>query len=197
MSKTPPEPSRWITTKEAYRLLGVSRARFDEWRTDGLISPDWHNGNRPMYLRADVVALPYRLPRGSNPVGPLLPPEDRALVRKRVGEPDFSRIFTECFESLAPNRGENEARRRALANTIRAYRKFHDCDYRPAAIAVRALIPPASPAPIDRPQPAVEAESLKPVSLDDDEESRRGSPPPFLDPHPAELAIASGWRAKV
>ena len=50
-----------VTTKEAYSLLGVSRARFHEWKTAGLISPAWFNGNRPMYLRVEVLALPDRL----------------------------------------------------------------------------------------------------------------------------------------
>ena len=137
MPKPPLEPSKYLTTKEAYSLLGVSRARFDEWRTAGLISPDWHNGNRPMYLRADVVTLPYRLPRGSKPVGPLLPPEDQARAIERANEPpvdllqpasqpDIAAVHAECLRLLAPN-GEEEGRRRAFERAVRAISRDRNC----------------------------------------------------------------------
>ena len=130
--------------------------------------------------------------------GPLLLEHDRALVRERVGEPDFTAIFNECFERLAPSQGANEARRRALADTIRVYRKFHDCAYKPASVAVRALIPPATPASINQQQLAVE-----PGPLDDEGEGRQESPPSApasLDPQavePASASANSSWRAKI
>jgi hypothetical protein len=137
MPKTPPEPSRWVTTKEAYHLLGVSRARFDEWRTAGLISPDWHNGNRPMYLRADLVTLPYRLPRGSKSVGPLLPREDQARAIERANAPpvdlqqpasqrEIASLHAECLGLLAPN-GEEEGRLRAFERTVRIVSQDRNC----------------------------------------------------------------------
>jgi hypothetical protein len=140
VSKTPLEPPLYVTTKEAYHLLGVSRARFDEWRTADLISPAWYNGNRPMYLRVDVVTLPDRLPRGSKSVGPLLPPEDQALAKERAGEPDFNSVFTECFERLVPSLGEDEALARAIAHVVRLYRRYHQCDYKTARRAMLLLI---------------------------------------------------------
>jgi hypothetical protein len=91
--KPPLEPPITVTTKEALRLLSVSRSRFHQWRTTGLISVYCYNGNRPLYLRADVVALLDRLPRGSKSVGPLLPPEDQALAKERAGEPDFNSVL--------------------------------------------------------------------------------------------------------
>ena len=127
---------------DAVRLIGVSRSRIYEWMGAGLITPRY-NGSRLLFVVAELAAAVESLPRGVQPTGPLLPPEDRSLVRERVGEPDFTAIFAECFERLAPSQGVNEARRQALADTIRAYRKFHDCDYKPAAVAVRAFIPPA------------------------------------------------------
>jgi hypothetical protein len=149
MPKPPTEPPQFVTTSGAFHLLGVSRGRFDQWRTAGLISAAWFNGNRPMYSRADVLALPDRL--SQKPPAPLMPPEDRVLARERAGEPDFVGIFAERFESLVPGLGELEARTRAIAHAIRAYRKYHECDFRTARIAVTALIeslaagqPPAS-----------------------------------------------------
>jgi hypothetical protein len=144
--KNPPlEPPITVTTKEALRLLGVSRSRFHEWRTAGLISVYCYNGNRLLYLRADVVAVLDRLPRGSKPTPPLLSPEDQALARERAGEPDFAGIFAEHFQRLVPSLGEDEAWRRALANTIRVYSVHYGCAYKPASAAVRALIPPKAP----------------------------------------------------
>ena len=154
--KTPPlEPPQSVTTKEAYRLLGVSRSRFHEWRTAGLISPDWFNGNRPMYLRVDVLALPDRLPRRSKPVAPLLPPEDQALAKERAGKPDFAGVFADHLQRLTPSLGEGEARTRALASTIRAYRRYHECDFNTARVAVLALIeePKAPETPTSEPEP--------------------------------------------
>ena len=184
--KNPPLEPIFVNTNGALRLLSVSRGRFHEWSTAGLISPAWYNGNRPMYSRVDVLTLPDRLPRGVRPTEPLLPAEDRALVREHVGEPDFGAIYTECFDRRVPSLGANEARRRALADTIRAYRQIHDCAYKPAAVAVRALIPSTSPVPIDQRQPDAELDLLN-ISTHADE-----SPP-----GPVELATASGWRAKV
>jgi hypothetical protein len=194
VSNKPPIAPIAVGMSDAVRLTGVSRARIYEWMGAGLITPRY-NGSRLLFIVSELTAVVERLPRGVQPTGPLLPPEDRAHVRERVGEPDFTAIFTECFERLAPSQGANEARRRALADTIRAYRKFHDCDYKPTSIAVRALIPPASPAFIDPQQLAVESESLNYASIHADE-----SPPPArasLDPRPAELASVSSWRAKI
>jgi hypothetical protein len=145
MPKPPLEPSKYLTLQEAYRLLSVSRTRFYQWQTAGLISANWHNGSHPRYLRTDVLALPDRLPRGPKLIGPLLPPEDRTLAKERAGEPDFAGVFTECFERVVPSMGEGEARTRALAHTIRAYRRHHDCDYKSASAVVRALIGPKEP----------------------------------------------------
>jgi hypothetical protein len=153
--KTPLEPSRWVNTKGAYSLLGVSRSRFIEWWNAGLISPDWHNGNRPMFLRADVLALPDRLPRSSKSTGSLLPPEDRALAKERAGEPDFAGVFADHLQRLTPSLGESEAWTRALANTVRAYRSYHDCDFKTAKAAVLALIEP----PAEQQQIAIEQAS--------------------------------------
>jgi hypothetical protein len=146
-----------VSLNEAARLAGVSRARFYEWQEHGLISVYRYNGNRPLYLYADVVAMLDGLPRGSKPIGPLLPPEDRALAKEHAGEPDFAGVFTECFERFVSSIGESEARTRALATTIRAYRRHHGCDYKVASAAVRALVKPplaASQALADEP-PAV------------------------------------------
>jgi hypothetical protein len=196
MPKPPLEPSRYLNTREAYRLLGVSRARFDQWRTAGLISPAWHNGARPMYLRTDVLALPYLLPRRSKPVAPLLPTEDQALARERAGEPDFVGLFAEHFQRLVPSLGENEARRRALANTIRVYRVHHGCAYKPASAAVRALIPPKSQA---AEQPPLEPQTAASQVLQDADfepetcdQSAEGEQPPAAFSEPA-----SAWRGKI
>ena len=177
MSKKNPIAPIAIGMSDAVRLTGVSRSRIYEWMNAGLITPRY-NGSRLLFIVSELTAAVESLPRGVQPTGPLLPEQDRAQVRERVGEPDFAAIFTECFDRLVPGLGANEARRRALADTIRAYRKFHDCAYKPASVAVRALIPPASLAPIDRPRPAAES-----------------SAPASLDLQSAELAIA--WRAKI
>ena len=196
MSKKNPIAPIAIGMADAVRLTGVSRSRIYEWKNAGFITPRY-NGSRLLFVVSELTAaVEKRLPRsGVRPTGPLLPPEDRALVRERVGEPNFIAIYTECFDRLVPSLGANEARRRALANTIRAYRKFHDCDYKPAAVAVRALISPASPTPIDRTQPDAEPESLNYVSIHAVESPP--SAPVSPDLRPAEPAIASEWRAKI
>jgi hypothetical protein len=192
VSKKNPIAPIAIGMADAVRFTGVSRSRIYEWIGAGLVAPRY-NGSRLLFVVAELTAAVENLPRGgARPTGPLLPPEDRALVRERVGEPDFTAIFTECFERLTPSQGANEARRRALADTIRAYRKFYDCDYKPASIAVRALIPPAPP---DSEQPAVEPESLNYTSIHAEESPP--SAPASLDSRPAEPAIASTWRAKI
>jgi hypothetical protein len=156
--KTPLTPIA-VGLNDAARLAGVSRARFYEWQTAGLISVYRYNGNRPLYLHTDVQALLDSLPHGSKPAGPLLPPEDQTLARERAGEPDFAGVFAEHFQRLVPSLGEDEARRRALANTIRVYRVHYSCAYKLASVAVRALISPAAPLPpssIDHQQSAGE-----------------------------------------
>ena len=157
MKKPPLEPPITVTTKEAFRLLGVSRSRFHEWRKAGLISVHCYNGNRPLYLRADVVALLDRLPRGPRSTGPLLPPEDRALAKERAGEPDFAGVFADHLQSLSPDLRADEGRRRALAHTIRVYRRYHDCAFKRARAAVLALIETKEPPPAvaaSEPEPA-------------------------------------------
>ena len=191
MSKKNPIVPIAIGMADAVRLTGVSRSRIYEWMNAGFITPRY-NGSRLLFLVSELTAaVEKRLPRsGVRPTGPLLPTEDRALVKERVGEPNFIAIYTECFDRLVPSLGENEARRRALAHTIRAYRKFHDCAYKPAAVAVRALIPPTIDAPIDRTQPDAEPESLN-------YEESPPSAPSSLDPPPDEPAIVAGWREKI
>ena len=172
MKKPPLEPPITVTLSEASRLLGVSRSRFYQWQTTGMISVYRYNGNRPLYLRAEVVALLDRLPRGSKSVGPLLPPEDRALAKERAGEPDFNSLLTECFERLVPSLGEDEARARAIADVTRLYRRHHKCDLKPARAAVLALVPAeqqraseGEPPPNDLQQPDLgpEPEPLAPA----------------------------------
>jgi hypothetical protein len=153
--KPPLEPPITVTTKEALRLLSVSRSRFHQWRTTGLISVYCYNGNRPLYLRADVVALLDRLPRGSKSVGPLLPPEDQALAKERAGKPAFAGVFADHLQRLTPSLGESEARTRALARTIRAYRGYHECDFKTAKTAVLTLLEP----PAEQQQIAIEQAS--------------------------------------
>jgi hypothetical protein len=138
---------------------------------------------------AELTAALEGLPRAVQSTGPLLPKQDRVL-----GEPDFNEIFTEFFNSRVPSLGENEARRQALAHTIRAYRRFHDCAYKPASVAVLALIPPAPPAPIDQRRPDAESESLDYAAHhgESDEEEAQQDSPPFLEP-----TSAPGWRGKI
>ena len=178
MKKPPLEPPITVTTKEALRLLSVSRSRFHQWRTTGLISVYRYNGNRPLYLRADVVALLDRLPRGSKSVGPLLPPEDRALAKERAGEPDFNSLFAECFERLVPSLGEDEARARAIADVTRLYRRHHKCDLKPARAAVLALVPAEQ-------QRASEGE-LPPTDLQQPDVGLEPGPLAPTDPEPPE-----------
>ena len=190
MSKKNPIAPIAIGMADAVRFTGVSRSRIYEWIGAGLVTPRY-NGSRLLFVVAELTAAVENLPRGGvQPTGPLLPPEDRALVRERVGEPSYAAIYAERLKLAAPH-GEGESRRRALADTIRAYRKFHDCDYKSASVAVRALIPPAAPAPIDPKQPAVEP------LIEPDDGPQESSAPASLDSRPAEPAIASTWRAKI
>jgi len=145
VKKIPLEPIT-VTLSEAFRLLSVSRSRFYQWQKAGLVSPYRFNGNRPLYLRAAVLALLDDLPHGPKSAGPLLPPEDRALARDRAS-PDFSRVFAERLKDLVPSLGEADARTRALAYTIRAYRRDQDCSFDTARAAVLVLIEPPSSEP--------------------------------------------------
>jgi hypothetical protein len=163
--------------QEAFGLLGVSRSRFYQWQTVGLISPNWHNGNRPMYLRVEVLALPGRL---SKSTGPLLPPEDQALAKERA-EPDFNGVFTERFERLVPSLGEDEARVRAIAHVTRLYRRHHHCAYKAAKVAVLALITP-KPAPAE-PASEPEIDSTFPLLPQEDQKlavEREREPEPWV-----------------
>jgi hypothetical protein len=164
MPKTPLTPIA-VGMNDAVRLSGVSRARICEWIEAGLLSPRY-NGSRLLFMVADLMAVLDGLPRGSKSTGPLLPLEDQALAKERAGEPDFNHVFTECFERLVPSLGEDESRRRALAHTIRAYRRHHECAFKPARVAALALIElekPPAPELADQQQPVGEPEPPAPV----------------------------------
>jgi excisionase family DNA binding protein len=177
--KTPLTPLA-VSPVGAARLMGVSRAHVYNLIKAGELSY-YKDGSRTLILVANIEARIRRLSSGPPPTKPLLPVEQQRIAMERAGEPDYAAIYAERLKLTAPH-GEGESRRRALADTIRAYRRYHDCAYKPASVAVRALIPPARLAPIDPPQLAVEPESPAPASL---------------DPRPAELASASGWRGKI
>jgi uncharacterized protein (DUF2267 family) len=148
VKKTPLTPIT-VTLNEAVRITGVSRSRFYKWIEAGLLSVRY-NGSRPLLMFAELEAVIDGLPRGPRFTGPLLPPEDRALAKERAGEPDFAGVFADHLQR--PSLGEAEARTRALAATIRAYRKYHECDFKTARAAVLALIERASepePPPTD------------------------------------------------
>jgi hypothetical protein len=170
MPKTPLTPIA-VGMNDAARLTGVSRARIYEWIDAGLLSPRY-NGSRLLFMVAELMAVLDGLPRGSKSTGPLLPAEDRALAKERAGKPDFAGVFADHLQRLTPSLGESDARTRALASTIRAYRKYHGCDFKTARVAVLALIePPAAdqqrasepePPPTDLQQPDVELEPPAP-----------------------------------
>jgi excisionase family DNA binding protein len=172
--------------------MGVSRAHVYNLIKAGELSY-YKDGSRTLILVANIEARIRRLSSGPPPTKPLLPVEQQRIAMERAGEPDYVAIYAERLQIAAPH-GEGESRRRALADTIRAYRRFHDCDYKPAAVAVRALILPATP--IDPQQPAVEPERLKLIEPDDEEDGQQeSSAPASLDSRSAEPAIA--WRGKI
>jgi excisionase family DNA binding protein len=140
MPKPPIEP-RYISVREAARRAGVSRSRIYELLKSGEIEAV-KDGARTLVIVASLDAWLDRLKRWRPLAAPLLPPEDKAFAKERVGEPDFPGIFAERFESLVPSLGEDEARTRAIAHAIRAYCKYHECDFRTARIAVMAVIEP-------------------------------------------------------
>ena len=104
---------------------------------------------------ASIDAWLDRLKPWHGSVGPLLPSADRALAKERAGKPDFTGVFADHLQRLTPSLGESEAWTRALANTVRAYRSYHDCDFKTAKAAVLALIDP----PAEQQQIAIEQAS--------------------------------------
>jgi hypothetical protein len=113
------------------------------------------DGSRTLVIVASLDAWLDRLKPWRGSVGPLLPPEDRALARERAGEPYLAGVFADHLQRLTPSLGESEAWTRALANTVRAYRSYHDCDFKTAKAAVLALIEP----PAEQQQIAIEQAS--------------------------------------
>jgi excisionase family DNA binding protein len=144
--KTPLPPITPITisVREAARRAGVSRSRIYELLKSGEIRAI-KDGSRTLVIVASIDAWLDRLKPWHGSVAPLLPSEDRALAKERAGEPDWASLFAEHLRSLAP---DAEARTKALAHTIRAYRRHHECNYKTASATMRALIdPPAAPEP--------------------------------------------------
>ena len=85
MKKTLLKPIAVSVDVGAY-MAGVSRSRFYELMDSGQI-PYRMNGSRRLILVADIETWLDRLPivkPGPKSVGPLLPPEDRALARQRA-----------------------------------------------------------------------------------------------------------------
>jgi excisionase family DNA binding protein len=156
MSKIPVAPLA-VSPRDAARMMGVSRSRVYELMGAGELDA-FKDGARTLILVASIEAWLARLKRyqTSPPTEPLLPLEDRALARERVEEPDFAALFAKDLERLTPNVGEAQARVRALANTIRAYRKYHELDFKPASAAVRALIVAERPVSANQQQLALE-----------------------------------------
>jgi excisionase family DNA binding protein len=140
MPKPPIEP-RYVSVREAARRAGVSRSRIYELLKSGEIDAV-KDGARTLVIVASLDAWLDRLKPWRPSAAPLLPSEDQALAKERLGEPDFAGLFAERFESLVPGLGEDEARTRAIAHVIRAYRKYHECDFRTARLAVMALVEP-------------------------------------------------------
>ena len=153
MPKTPLTPIA-VGMNDAVRLSGVSRARIYEWIDAGLLSPRY-NGSRVLFMVADLMAVLDGLPRVSKSTPPLLPPEDQALAKERAGKPDFAGVFTDHLQRLTPSLGEGEARIRAIAHTVRAYRRCHECDFNTARVAVLAVIEAqkAPETPTSEPEP--------------------------------------------
>jgi hypothetical protein len=154
--KIPVEPLA-VSPRDASRKMGIGRSRVYELMNAGELDA-YKDGARTLILVASIEARLARLKRyqASPPTEPLLPPEDRALARERVEEPDFTGLFANDLERLTPDLGEAQARARALANTIRAYRKYHELDFKPASAAVRALIAAEPSVPANQQQLAIE-----------------------------------------
>jgi excisionase family DNA binding protein len=146
-------PPLAVRPAEAARLLGVGRSHFYKLLNAGKI-PSRVDGSARLIPYAGLVAYLDGLPLPSLATGPLLADDQQQVATERArepGEPDFRRIFTERLE---PSLGEDESRRRALAHTIRAYRRYHECAYKPARAAVLALIAPKpAPEPALAPEP--------------------------------------------
>jgi excisionase family DNA binding protein len=142
MSKPPIEP-RNLSPRDAARRAGVSRSRIYELFTSGDIDA-LKDGSRTLVPIASIDAWLARLKPWGRSVGQLLPPEDRKLALERAGDPDFAGVFADHLQRLVPGLGEPEARTRALASTIRAYRRYHECDFKTARITVLALLEPPS-----------------------------------------------------
>ena len=145
-------PPFFVRVKEAARLLSLSRSHLYKLMDAGKL-PYRKDGSARLIDYEGIVAyrdsLSVITPEPPQPTGPLLPADLQQLAIERArepGEPDFNRTFIECFESLIPSLGEDEARKRAIAQTVRAYRSYHHCAYKPAQLAVLALIKPKEPA---------------------------------------------------
>jgi excisionase family DNA binding protein len=83
MPKIPTEP-RYISVREAARRAGVSRSRIYELLKSGEIEAV-KDGSRTLVPIASIDAWLDRLKRWRPSVAPLLPPDDHALARERVG----------------------------------------------------------------------------------------------------------------
>ena len=153
MQKPSIEP-RSVRPRDAARMAGVSRSRIYELLKSGEILAK-KDGSRTLVIVASIDAWRDRLKSWRESVGPLLPSEDRALAKERAGEPDFAGVFADHLQRLTSSLGEREAWPRALANTVRAYRSYHDCDFKTAKGAVLALIEP----PAEQQQIAIEQAS--------------------------------------
>jgi excisionase family DNA binding protein len=150
-NSTPQPPPLTVRVKEAMRLLSLGRSTIYNLMDSGAL-PNRKSGSARLIDHVGIVAYRDSLlvitPKPPQPTGPLLPADLQQLAAARAREPgpDFAGLFTEHLESLSPSLGEDQSRRRALAHTIRAYRRYHECAYKPARAAVLALITP-KPAP--------------------------------------------------
>jgi excisionase family DNA binding protein len=84
--KNPPLTPLAVSPRDAAHLMGVSRSRVYELINAGEL-PAYKDGARTLILVADIEAWLARLramPKSGSRVGPLLPPEERKLARKRV-----------------------------------------------------------------------------------------------------------------
>jgi excisionase family DNA binding protein len=79
-------------------LMGISRARVYQLKNAGEL-PFYKDGSRTLFRLADIEARIERLkreqemggvPKSGPPTGPLLPPEDRTLARKKVRAPEVN-----------------------------------------------------------------------------------------------------------
>jgi excisionase family DNA binding protein len=90
MSKKRPLTPLSVGPDDAARLMGISRARVYELKNAGEL-PFYKDGSRTLFPVAGIEARVERLsriPKSGPPIGPLLPPADRKLARKKARAPD-------------------------------------------------------------------------------------------------------------